>query len=115
MRPRWTGALKRSRGREEAIEEGKREVEGALSTVRKRLEELSGLSALEAKEELVAGLRNEAEAEAAQQIRQVRDEAQRTANREAKKIISPRHPADGRGRERLSSRPYRSFNSPRTT
>ena len=75
-------------GQEDAIEESRLEVRGRLHEVRERLEEISGLSALEAKEELVAGLRDEAEAEAAQQIRRARDEAQRTANREAKKIIS---------------------------
>ncbi len=75
-------------GREETIEETRREVRGRLREAMVRLEEVSGLSAQEAKEELVVGLRDEAEAEAAQQIRQVRDEAQRTANREANKIIA---------------------------
>jgi ribonuclease Y len=49
---------------------------------------ISGLSAEAAKERLIADLRGEAEAEAAQEVRRVREDAQRTANREAKKIIA---------------------------
>lgn len=75
-------------GRERTIEETRTEVDRTLGAVRQRLEELSGLTAAEAKEELVAGLRGEAEAEAAQKIRQVREETQRTARREARKIVS---------------------------
>ena len=76
------------RGRAESIEVSREEVREALEETKKRLATISGLSATEAKAQLIAELTSEAEAEAAQQIRQARDEAQRTANREAKKIIS---------------------------
>jgi len=75
------------RAREEAIEGREREAKDALTQVQQRLESLAGVSAREAKEQLVADLIDEARAEAAQQVREARDEAQRTANREAKKII----------------------------
>ena len=76
------------RGREELLETSREEVRDALEQTKKRLEAVSGLSVKEAKDQLVAELKGEAEAEAAQQIRQSREEAQRTANGEAKKIIS---------------------------
>ncbi len=76
------------RAREDSLEAGRREIQDAVEATKRKLEAISGLSAVEAKDRLVAELRGEAEAEAAEQIRRARDEAQRTANREAKKIIS---------------------------
>ena len=55
--------------------------------VRARLESLSGLSQAEAKKELLEDLQDEARAEAANTLREVKEEAQRTADREAKKIL----------------------------
>ncbi len=55
--------------------------------VRARLESLSGLSQAEAKKELLESLQDEARAEAANTLREVKEEAQRTADREAKKIL----------------------------
>ncbi len=62
-----------------------REQEEAART---KLESLAGISTREAKERLVAELQDEARAEAAQTLREIRDEAQRNANREGKKIIA---------------------------
>ncbi len=76
------------REREDAVEASREEVREALEHTKKRLETIAGISAEEARDQLVGELKSEAEAEAAQQIRLARDEAQRTANREAKKIIS---------------------------
>ncbi len=53
-----------------------------------RLEKASGLTVEEAKRQLVANLRNEAEHEAAALIRQIKDDAKRTADLEAQKIIT---------------------------
>ncbi len=53
-----------------------------------RLEALSGLSREEARRELVSQIQDEARAEAAQHVREVRERARREAEREAKKIIS---------------------------
>ncbi len=55
--------------------------------VRKRLESLSGMSQPEAEKELLADLQDEARAEAANTLREVKEEAQRTADRESKKIL----------------------------
>lgn len=52
-----------------------------------QLETISGLSAQEAKEQMVDALKGEAKSEAAVQIREIIDEARITANREAKKIV----------------------------
>ena len=53
-----------------------------------RLEQLSGVSAQEAKQELVRRLEDEARSDAAALLRDVREEARRTADREARKIVA---------------------------
>jgi len=55
--------------------------------VREKLESLAGMSQPEAKKELLADLQDEARAEAANTLREIKEEAQRTADREAKKIL----------------------------
>jgi ribonucrease Y len=81
--------------REEALVEGGRALETrALALrdeevqLRERLETLAGISAEEARSRLVAELEDEAQAEAAQRLREIREEAERTAQREARKIIA---------------------------
>lgn len=56
--------------------------------VQQRLESLAGLSADEARRQLMSALEDEARADAAQRIREIKEEARRDAEREAKKIIS---------------------------
>jgi len=51
------------------------------------LESIAGLSAAEAKEQLVASLREEARAQAVMQIKDIVDEAKLTASKEAKKVV----------------------------
>lgn len=53
----------------------------------KQLETIAGLSAEEAKEQLIENLKNEARSQAAIQIKDVIDEAKLTATKEAKKVI----------------------------
>jgi ribonuclease Y len=53
-----------------------------------RLEQLAGLSAQEAKQELVRSLEDEARSEAAALLRDIREEAKRNADREARKIVA---------------------------
>ncbi|MEX0935297.1 MAG: ribonuclease Y [Gemmatimonadota bacterium] len=72
---------------ERTLEAEREELREEHVRVRHRLEVVAGISAQDAKEQLVAELESEAKAEAAQLVREARDEAQRTANREAKKII----------------------------
>jgi len=64
------------------------ETDRLLAQTRERLETVAGLSADDAKAELVSGLEDEARAEAANTIRAVKDEAQRTADREAKRLVA---------------------------
>lgn len=53
-----------------------------------RLERIAGLTAEEAKKQLVANLEEEARLEASQLIKELKEQAKRTAEREAKKIIT---------------------------
>jgi ribonucrease Y len=76
------------RGREETLDTREREVAAAHAEARTRLESLAGLSTAEAKQRLVAELEDEARAEAAQSLREIREEAQRDARREGRKIIA---------------------------
>jgi ribonuclease Y len=52
-----------------------------------QLETISGLSAVEAKEQLIESLKDEAKSEAVSYVSEIMDEAKMTANREAKKIV----------------------------
>jgi len=70
------------------IEEGRKALEQRGIELDSRLEGLSGLSRDEARRELVSQIQDEARAEAAQHVREVRERARREAEREAKKIIS---------------------------
>ena len=63
------------------------EQEQEQERLRARLESISGLSQAEAKKELLEDLQDEARAEAANTLREAKEEAQRTADREAKKIL----------------------------
>ncbi len=64
------------------------EVREAQASARARLEQLAGLSAEEAKKELVAALEGEARADAANLLREVKEQAQSEAEREASKIVA---------------------------
>ncbi len=53
-----------------------------------RLEAVAGMSADEAKAKLAEAVEDEARAEAANSVRQIREEAKRTADREAKRLVA---------------------------
>src|SRR5690606_22484026 len=53
----------------------------------KQLETIAGLSAEEAREQLVTNLREEARSKAMMQIKDIVDEAKLTASKEAKKVV----------------------------
>jgi ribonucrease Y len=74
--------------RERAAQDQSTLLETRLAEVQQRLESLAGLSADEARRQLLHDLEEAARAEAAQRIREVKEEARRDADREAKKIIS---------------------------
>lgn len=71
----------------EFLEKKKEEVEKAHKSQIKQLEVISGLSAEEAKSQLVESLRNEAKTDAMGYIQSTVEEAKLTAQQEAKKII----------------------------
>jgi ribonucrease Y len=74
--------------REKDTEAKEQECGERLRQVQRRLESLAGISADEAKRHLMHDLEEAARAEAAQRIREIKEEARRDAEREAKKIIS---------------------------
>ncbi len=74
--------------REKTLEEKQAELDKMIVEERRRLEQLAGLSASEAKAELIRRLEEEAQADAANRLREIRDTAKRTADREAKKIVA---------------------------
>ena len=74
--------------KEKTVEERQQELDKLVSEERRRLEQLAGLSAQEAKAELIRRMEEEAQAEAANRVREIRDGAKRNAEREAKKIVA---------------------------
>jgi ribonuclease Y len=74
--------------REKQVTEGEQELEKSLSDERRKLEQLAGMSAQEAKAELMKRLESEAVADAANRLREIRETSKRDADREAKRIVS---------------------------
>src|SRR5687768_620203 len=74
--------------REKAMQTREEELDRLLADERRRLEQLAGLSAQEAKAEMIRRLEDEAPADAANTIREMRETARRNAEREAKKIVA---------------------------
>ena len=74
--------------KEKTIEERQLELDKLVSEERRRLEQLAGLSAQEAKAELIRRMEEEAQADAANRMREIRETARRNADREAKKIVA---------------------------
>lgn len=74
--------------REARLAERQNELDKIIQEERNRLEHLAGMSAAEAKTELIKRLEEEAHADAANQVREIREESRRNADREAKKIIA---------------------------
>ena len=71
----------------ELLEKKEHEVESLHKQHLEKLEVLSGLSAEEAKSQLVESLKNEAKTEAMSTINEIMEEAKLSANKEAKKIV----------------------------
>ncbi len=65
-----------------------REVESLQQEQAARLEQVAGMSAEQARETLVAKMVDSARLAAARQVKQVRDDAERTSKRDAQKILS---------------------------
>ena len=74
--------------KEKTIAEREQELERLMGEERRRLEALAGISAEQAKAELIHRLEAEAEADAANRLREIRESARRNAEREARKIVA---------------------------
>lgn len=86
---------RRLEDRTRTLKDGERElaerrdgVERALAEVRAQMEAVAGITAEEAKDRLIVEMTDQAKAEAANRLREVKEEAQRTADREAKKVLA---------------------------
>ncbi|HEY9226762.1 MAG TPA: ribonuclease Y [Gemmatimonadaceae bacterium] len=74
--------------REKSVGEREQELEKLVADERRRLEQMAGMSAQDAKNELIRRMEEEAQADAANRIREIRESAKRNAEREAKKIVA---------------------------
>lgn len=74
--------------REKLVAEREEELKALIADERKRLEGMAGMSAQDAKAELIRRLEEEAHADAANKLREIRERARRDAEREAKKIVA---------------------------
>jgi len=74
--------------KEKALADRETELEKLFGEEKRRLEQLAGMSAQDAKSELIRRMEEEAQADAANKIREIRESARRNAEREAKKIIA---------------------------
>lgn len=73
---------------EQSLRDRTQNVEALETQARDRLEALAGLSAQDAKKQLMDSMLDQARADAANDLREIKEEAARTADREAKKILA---------------------------
>ena len=71
----------------EALEEQRHELDKVILRQQEQLETISGLSAAEAKEQLINSLKDEARTNAMSYVNDIMEEAKMNANKEAKKIV----------------------------
>lgn len=74
--------------REKTVADRQAELDQLVADERRRLEQLAGMSVAEAKAELIKRLEEEAHADAANRLREIRERAKRDADREARKIVA---------------------------
>ena len=74
--------------REQEVAEAKQRAEELIQEQNRNLDRVSGMTQEEARRQLLSNLKAQARYEAAQTIREIKDEAQRNAEREAVKIIA---------------------------
>jgi ribonuclease Y len=74
--------------REKTVVQREEELATLIAEERRRLEQMAGMSAQDAKAELVRRMEEEAQADAANRVREIRETARRNAEREAKKIVA---------------------------
>jgi ribonuclease Y len=69
------------------LEEGQAEIQKTIEEQRKRLEQIAGLTAVDAKRDLVKSIENEARVEAAGLMRRIEEEATEQATQKARRLI----------------------------
>ncbi|HEX6632035.1 MAG TPA: ribonuclease Y, partial [Gemmatimonadaceae bacterium] len=74
--------------REQVLADRDAEIDHTVQEYQRKLEQLAGLSAEDAKRELIHGVEEEARADAANRVREIRETARRNAEREAKRIVA---------------------------
>ncbi|HXU30728.1 MAG TPA: ribonuclease Y [Thermoanaerobaculia bacterium] len=74
-------------GREQTVAQNEAEVARLLAEEREKLEHIAGLTAQQAREELVRSLEQDARMEAANIVKRLEDEARETAHKQAQRII----------------------------
>jgi len=74
--------------KEKTMAEREQDLDRLMGEEKRRLEALAGISAEQAKAELIHRLEAEAEADAANRLREIRETARRNAEREARKIVA---------------------------
>jgi ribonuclease Y len=74
--------------REKSVAQREEELSALITEEKRRLEQMAGMSAQDAKAELVRRIEEEAQADAASRVREIREAARRNAEREAKKIVA---------------------------
>src|SRR3954466_5383637 len=74
--------------REKTVVQREEELATLIAEERRRLEQMAGMSAQDAKAELVRRMEEEAQADAANRVREIRETARRNAEREAKKFVA---------------------------
>ncbi len=84
----FEGRLAALAAREEKVTAAEAEARGLVAEQRRKLEALAGLSAADAKQELVRAIENEAKAEAAALVRAAKEQARRESDREARMIVA---------------------------
>jgi len=73
--------------REKGVEQRESELTALIEDQRRKLEQISGLTVEQAKQELIRGIENEAKLEAAQIIKRIETEAVELGNQKARKIL----------------------------
>jgi ribonuclease Y len=74
--------------REKTVAQREEELNNLIAEERRRLEQMAGMSAQDAKAELIRRIEEEAQADAANRVREIRETARRNAEREGKKIVA---------------------------
>ena len=72
----------------EALSEKDRELARVLTEQNSRLQRISGMTADEAKAQLIANMENEAKADAAKRLQEIREETNRNSDKEAREIVT---------------------------